>query len=115
MENNETVSGKIIKVLDRKSKYGKNYFDVLFQMTATGSYLRSCIYTECRNYERWEDLLEVGNVIGGLELIYIEKRLFVDADSYPFLKEKTKFKSEPEKVHTAPAISKIKSTQEKLF
>lgn len=83
--NSNTVSGEIIKILDKKSKYGNIYFDVHFKLIDTGSFYRSCIYTLCRNYSNWKDFLQVGNILSDLKLITKYGKLFIDADSFPVL------------------------------
>lgn len=83
--NCETVSGEIIEILEKESKYGSTYFDVHFKMINTGSFYRSCVYTECRNYSNWKNLLHVGNILSNLKLITKYGKLFIDADSCPLL------------------------------
>lgn len=82
------MTGEIIKILEKESKFGKDYYDCLFKMKDTGSFLRSCIYTGCRNFANWKELLKVGNVISNLKLIDRFGRVFVDADSQPILLRK---------------------------
>lgn len=79
------MNGEIIRIIEKESKYGKIYFDVLFKMEKTGSCFRSCIYTGCRNFTNWKDLLKVGNILKNLELIWKFGKLFIDADSFPEL------------------------------
>jgi len=81
----EYVSGEIIRILKKESKYGNDYYDVQFKLLQTGSFLRSCIYTGCRNFTNWKNLLQVGNILSNLKLIDKFGRVFVDADSIPNL------------------------------
>ena len=106
-----TVSGEIIKRLEKESKYGSNYFDVQFKLLESGSFYRSCIYTACRNYSNWKDFLEAGNVLSNLKLITIYGKLFIDADSSPVLIRK----GNPEIKQMKPIYRKTEILQMQMF
>lgn len=101
-QRDDTVSGEIIKVLKKDSKYGNVYYDVQFKLLETGSFYRSCIYTACRNFSNWNDLLIVGNVLSRLRLIEKYGKIFIDADSFPILMRK----GGPEVIHDFRLIRK---------
>lgn len=85
-QSSDTVSGEIIRIFKKKSKYGNIYYDVHFKLLNTGSFYRSCIYPECRNFSNWETLLSVGNILKDLELFYSKSgKLMINADSWPVL------------------------------
>lgn len=79
------MQGELIRVIEKQSKYGKEYFDCLFKMKNTGSFIRSCIYSGCRNFANWKNILQIGNVFSGLQIIEKYGKLFIDADSIPIL------------------------------
>jgi cytidylate kinase len=79
------MQGEIIKILEKKSKYGSDYFDVHFKLLESGSFYRSCIYTACRNYSHWKDFLKIGNVFSNLNLTLKYGKYFIDADCKPEL------------------------------
>lgn len=79
------INGEIIKIIEKKSKYGNIYFDVQFKLLGTGSFYRCCVYTQCRNFIRWENKLKVGNILSNLDLITKYGKTFIDADSFPEL------------------------------
>lgn len=106
-----TVSGEIIKILKKESKYGNTYFDVQFKLLNTGSFYRSCVYTSCRNFSNWDSLLKVGNMLSNLKLITIYGKLFVDADSFPVLIRK----ANPEIKQLKPIYRKKEVLQMELF
>jgi len=81
-----TCNGEIIKILEKTSKLGGIYYDVLFK-TQTGNHYRSCIYRKCRNFVNWVGFLKVGNLFANLNLINKFGKTFIDADSkFIFLK-----------------------------
>ncbi len=109
---NFLVEGEIIKILTKKSKYGDIYYDVHFRLQESGSFVRSCVYTRCRNYRNWIGLLKVGNILENLQLFETKfHKLFVDADSFPLLVRK----GNPEIKENLKPIKKSKSHQNSLF
>lgn len=71
----------ILKVGDwRESRQGARYRYVFFKDELTGQSYKSCIYEAMRNYTRWKDLLEPGNVLSGLRE---RSKGLIDADSQP--------------------------------
>ncbi len=113
--SNSTVSGEIIKILEKESKYGDIYFDIHFRLLKTGSFYRSCIYPYCRNFSNWTGLLSIGNVLSNLELIWKKGRLFIDADSIPLLIRKGKPEAKQDLKPVTKQVMKSFGVQEVLF
>jgi hypothetical protein len=91
-----------IQKIDRfkKSRTESLYVRVHFK-TERHKYAQTDLVSTYRNFDRWRDLLVVGNVLGGLDMIGLSK---IDGDSRPHL------------VKAAPVpASVIKQEQAELF
>jgi len=76
---------KILKVEQKKSKYGDFFHYVFFKEEETGKSFRTCIYQNMGNARHWDGLMEPGNVLGGLRTINRNGSRIVDADCIPQL------------------------------
>ena len=79
--------GKIIKIEDMKSTInpGQRFKRVFFKVAdpsnfANFQWAKTDLVSSYRNYARWKDLLEVGNIINGISL---KDPRTVDADCFP--------------------------------
>jgi len=61
----------------KQSRNGNIFIRVEFKLD-TGKWAKTDICPDFRNYKRWEDKLQVGNILEGIRL---KSRLAVDADS----------------------------------
>lgn len=78
----------ILKMSDWKpSKHGNMYRFLFMKDEKTGKSYRTCIFKDMRNYSRWVNLMEVGNVIAGCRSRGAKSNL-IDADSQVWLKGK---------------------------
>lgn len=71
----------------RPSKYGKKYRYVFMKDEKEGRSYKTVLFEDMRNYQRWQHLLEPGNVIAGCR---VKKGNLIDADSQVWLKGKVK-------------------------
>lgn len=65
----------------KKSRTEAYYVRVHFR-TERHKYAQTDLVSTYRNYDRWRDLLVVGNILGGLDMIGSSK---IDGDSRPYL------------------------------
>ena len=76
------MKGDISKVEQKPSKFGGHFYHVFFKMES-GKSARSCIYPNCRNYQRWASV--ISRAIKGeavtLSGLNIKSADLVDADS----------------------------------
>lgn len=80
----------ILKISNWKpSKHGGDYKYLFMKDEATGKSYRTCIFKDMRNFQRWSNLMEVGNVIAGCR---VRKANLIDADSQVWLKGKAELK-----------------------
>jgi len=78
------MEARIMKVDEKRSKYGGIFYYVFFKDLNSGKSLRSCIDPEMGNYKRWHEFLKPGTVLGNLRTITRrDGSVLVDADSLP--------------------------------
>lgn len=114
----DTVTGEITKILKKESRYGGTYYDVHFRIIPSGNFYRSCVYENCKNFNQWQHLLKVGNILENLQLIETKyHKVFVDADSLPVLSRQASPDELQEKLMSfGNSIRKVKTQlQESLF
>lgn len=76
----------ILKVTDWKtSKHGGRYKYVFMKDEATGKSYKTCVFENMRNYQRWNSIIQPGNLIAGCR---VRKGNLIDADSQVWLKRK---------------------------
>ena len=77
------MNATILKIEKHKSKLSLGDFYYIFFKGDDGHSYKTCIFPECRNYERWKVYIEknaVGTELSGLR---IKKNRLIDADSRP--------------------------------
>ena len=78
----------ILKITDWKpSKHGGKYKYIFMKDESTGKSYKTCLFDNMRNYSRWSNIAQVGNVIAGCRLRN-DKGTLIDADSQIWLKGK---------------------------
>ena len=78
------MQARIMKVDEKRSKYGGIFYYVFFKDTETGQSIRSCIDPKMGNYKRWHEFLAPGVVLGNLRTITRrDGSTLIDADSLP--------------------------------
>ena len=76
------MTGEIIKILPlQKSRNGNTYWRIEFKMD-DGSWMKTDLCPDYRNWNRWKKLLKVGNKLFNLKQ---KDYLTIDADSEPYL------------------------------
>lgn len=81
----------ILKITDWKpSKHGGDYKFMFMKDEATGKSYKTCIFKDMRNYSRWVNIMEVGNIIAGCR---VRQGTLIDADSQVWLKGKAELKA----------------------
>jgi hypothetical protein len=77
------MNATILKIEKHKSKLSAGEFYYIFFKGDDGHSYKTCIFPECRNYERWKVYIEknaVGTLLSGL---MVKKDRLFDADSRP--------------------------------
>lgn len=78
------MEARIMKVDEKRSRYGGIFYYVFFKDTATGKSIKSCIDPKMGNYKRWQEFLAPGIVLGNLRVITRRNgSTLIDADSLP--------------------------------
>ena len=85
------MEARIMKVDEKRSRYGGNFYYVFFKDLSTGKSMRTCIDPKMGNYRRWHGFLEPGIVLGNLRTIIRRNGSeLIDADSLPeFIRKET--------------------------
>lgn len=81
----------ILKISNWKpSKHGGEYKYLFMKDESTGKSYNTCVFRDMRNYQRWADLMQVGNIIAGCRL---KSGRLIDADSQVWLKGRSEYKN----------------------
>ena len=97
------MKAQITSFKQHKSKYGDIFFYVFFK-DQNGQSLKSCIYLNMRNFQKWDRVVKPGMVLDNLKL---KKKGLIDADS--------QFQVLGIKEIKKPIISVPNEVQNKLF
>ena len=74
------MTGEIIKILPlTKSVNGNSYIRVEFKLS-NGKWAKTDICPDYRNYQRWKNIIKVGN---NLDNLILKNNDTIDADSFP--------------------------------
>ena len=71
------MKAQITSFKEQKSKYGDTFFYVFFK-DQNGQSLKSCIYPNMRNFQKWDKVVKPGMVLDNLKL---KHKGLIDADS----------------------------------
>ena len=97
------MKAQITSFKQHKSKYGDIFFYVFFK-DQNGQSLKSCIYPNMRNFQKWDRVVKPGMVLDNLKF---KKKGLIDADS--------QFQVLGIKEIKKPIISVPNEVQNKLF
>jgi len=79
------MTGTITKISPyKKSRNSNSYLMVEFKMAKDGSWARTFLCPDYRNWKNWKKLIRVGNILTGLQMKSAD---MIDADSRPAIAE----------------------------
>lgn len=104
------MKAQITSFKKHKSKYGDIFFYVFFK-DENGQSFKTCLYTNMRNFQKWDKVVKPGMVLDNLSL---KRKGLIDADSQFQIIGVKEFKI-PEKKEIVIQRKPVQAVQKQLF
>ena len=104
------MKAQITSFKKHKSKYGDIFFYVFFK-DENGQSFKTCLYTNMRNFQKWDKVVKPGMVLDNLSL---KRKGLIDADSQFQIIGVKEFQI-PEKKEIVIQRKPVQAVQKQLF